>query len=171
MSDFSDNSSELDKYGVWVKKTTSSNEEKEIQPSEEPVVDESFITQSAASDFEIEQDLAEFDIDSLAGTPVVDEPVMDETSVPETTAAESQDDAFTTEAIPEGFTDSFAQEETVVAEETSVPEDELSLDDFSMDSIADDNGPMTFTADPAPAEETTPAETTEEVSLTAVPAL
>ena len=165
MSDFSDNSSELDKYGVWVKKTTSSNEEKEIQPSEEPVVDESFITQSAASDFEIEQDLAEFDIDSLAGTPVVDEPVMDETSVPETTAAESQDDAFTTEAIPEGFTDSFAQEETVVAEETSVPEDELSLDDFSMDSIADDNGPMTFTADPAPAEETTPAETTEEVSF------
>ncbi|MDO4506928.1 MAG: hypothetical protein Q4B64_08255, partial [Spirochaetales bacterium] len=109
MSDFSDNSSELDKYGVWVKKTTSANEEKEVPPVEEPVVDASFITQSAATDFEIEQDLADFDIDSLADTPVIDEPVMNEASVEEPAVDETAVEDFsagdfTTEAVSEDFT-------------------------------------------------------------------
>ena len=65
MSDFSDNKSELDEYGVWVKKPPVENEITDT-PAEEPVVDASFIEQAAASDQVIEQDLAEFDIDSLA---------------------------------------------------------------------------------------------------------
>ena len=58
MSDFSDNKSELDEYGVWVKKPPVENEITDT-PAEEPVVDASFIEQAAASDQVIEQDLAE----------------------------------------------------------------------------------------------------------------
>ena len=47
MSDFSENSSELDKYGVWVKKPATASQ-KETPAVEEPEVNESFITQSAA---------------------------------------------------------------------------------------------------------------------------
>ena len=186
MSDFSDNSSELDKYGVWVKKTTTANEEKEVPPVEEPVVDASFIAQSAATDFEIEQDLADSDIHSLAETSVIEEPVIDDTSVEEpgaeeTIAEEFPEDNSTTESVPEDFTiesdpdsfntEDFMEETAPVAEpqgtdETSVSTDELSLDDFSIDSINEDNGPMTFTTDEVEEKASEPeSPATEEVSF------
>ncbi|MCQ2240606.1 hypothetical protein [Treponema sp.] len=163
MNDFSENSSELDKYGVWVKKPSSADTEKETPEVEEPTVDASFITQSAATDLEIEQDLAEFDIDSLSETPVTEETVAEESSINEEVLDDSvmesiSADDFTTEAVPEDF----AAEEPVI-EETSVNENELSLEDFAIDTINQDDGPMTFETEAAP-EEPAPAQETETVA-------
>ncbi|WP_407396918.1 hypothetical protein [Treponema sp.] len=160
MSDISDKHSELDEYGVWVKKPSSTNTEKEspAPAAEEPTVDASFITQAAATDLEIEQDLADFDIDSL-DTPVIEEPVIEETAVSEDLLSESiPSDDFTTETVVEES----ILEEPATEEEPQVTDDELSLDDFSLDSLNDETGPMTFEQDPPTEnEESVPEETTE----------
>ena len=159
MSDFSDNKSELDEYGVWVKKPPVENEITDT-PAEEPVVDASFIEQAAASDQVIEQDLAEFDIDSLA----IDETEIaadDETSVSdfdpqetvidESSTQDISEESFMTEETPvvgEPSVEDFMQTEAVPEQEESVPSpDEISLDDFSLDKLHEENKPMSFTPD------------------------
>ena len=159
MSDFSDNKSELDEYGVWVKKPPVENEITDT-PAEEPVVDASFIEQAAASDQVIEQDLAEFDIDSLA----IDETEIaadDETSVSdfdpqetvidESSTQDISEESFMTEETPvveEPSVEDFMQTEAVPEQEESVPsQDEISLDDFSLDKLHEENKPMSFTPD------------------------
>ena len=55
--------SELDEYGVWVKKPPVDNTE---PPHEEPpIVNASFIEQAVASDIDIEKNLSDFDIESI----------------------------------------------------------------------------------------------------------
>lgn len=156
MSDFSDNKSELDEYGVWVKKPPVENENTDA-PAEEPVVDASFIEQAAASDQVIEQDLAEFDIDSLA----IDETEIaadDETSVSDFTPQETVIDEEAsveepsvieeTPVVDEPSVEDFMESDTVTEQEESVPSsDEISLDDFSLDKLHEENKPMTFTPD------------------------
>lgn len=153
MSDISEKKSELDEYGVWVKKPPVDNQEN-AAPAEDPVVDASFIEQAAASDMELEQDLADFDIDSLAdfNIPAEDTAIMDETSVDEPNAETivTEESEATSEEISETLqTETIPVEEPEQEEETSIDSDELSLDDFALDAIDTDNGPMTFVQDEA----------------------
>lgn len=174
MNDFSENNSELDKYGVWVKKTSKESHIEENNIPEEPIVDASFIEQSAATDLEIEQDLANFDIDSISNTLSTDETIsngLDINDFPITEDIENPTidntilEDTTTENIPieDTLTEEIQEpqiEENIISEETSISDDELSLDDFSIDSIDDNNGPMTFEAEP---------EVTSEQTIESVP--
>ncbi|MBQ0040065.1 MAG: hypothetical protein KBS64_06535 [Treponema sp.] len=197
MSDMSENKSELDEYGVWVKKPPVGAPAEETSPAEEPVVDASFIEQAAAAatDKEIEQDLAEFDIDALGDFEVPsfnEEPA--ETNVADTTVSEKplaeesiteEPSAPETPVVEDTIIEEFAIEEPVVAEtsvsedttaedfateETSVSSDDLDLADFSLDAINDDNGPMTFeepaVEETASTEDPAPTESAPEQNVT-----
>ena len=113
--------SELDEYGVWVKKPPVDNTE---PPHEEtPIVNASFIEQAVASDIDIEKDLSDFDIESIGQDLKKDEVQP---------SAESETSEDTSAGIGPNVPNVNIIEETVDIQDA--PDmSELNLDDFAFD--------------------------------------